>query len=497
MKTNEIMKKISFLLLGLMVIVFITSCKKDEVPAPQSGTTELSFTIIPGKDVTGLKASNCFNEHAAYVKVKLLDGTGTSLWHQIDVFYIDNAPYTNTIKLAEGTYTVQEFIMYNDNMTPGNLTDDWEMAAAVHTGAPYSNLVTTTLTKDISILPFKKNVMTIELVCYEDATFSNFGFEYFKIEQTVLREQYFFGDFCIKSLTDYTGSLYAQQANGVQYDMPAIFKIELWQNGILDATYSNAAWFGEGAPLKVTYADADGVTDTFILKLFILVRQGAAFNYVYFHDWTFTDGNKIPSGTDGVVDFALGNCVPDADLVIPPWMNLPPTASYKITGATAPGSLGGYVDALLTNIGSGYEFGNSTVASWCADHGTQINTGTTYNMDVYSSLYPTLLPAFAHNDKWAKINWLMNHLDWFTGYHWYDIQGAMWLCDTPAWNGVAASGVPNVTPMMTDMKAKMDLYFATYKVPPGGWATVIFVPAGTAPNAPSPSLQTMFIKIDP
>jgi len=492
MKTNAMMMKISLILLGLITVISITSCNKVKDSTPQQGNTELSFNILPGKSATGLKVSDCFNTKANYVNVTI-DGA----LYKIDVFYINNVPYTNTIKLAPGLHVIQDFLMYNDNMTPSVPGDDYVMAAAVHTGALYSDLVTNLLNKNVTIEAFKKNVQTIDLVCYEEAHYSDFGFEYFTLDQTVIREQNFFGDFCIKNVADYAGSPYALQANGVQLDMPALFKIELWQNGMLTQTYDNAAWHGEGQPLKVTYADNLGQVDNYILKLFILVRQGTAFNYVHFYDWTFADAAAIPAGTDGVVDFALGNCVPDADLVIPPWMNLPLTATYQITGNYAPGSKGGYVDATLTNIGTGYEFGNSTVASWCADHAVNITVGQVYNMDVYSSLYPTLLPAYAQSDKWAKINWLMNHLDWFPGNHWYDIQGAMWLCDTPAWGGAAESGMPALTPMMTDMKTKMDLYGPAYKVPPGGWATVIFIPTGTSSSTHTPVLQTMFIKIDP
>jgi hypothetical protein len=489
MKTNLTMKKISLFLLGLLAVVFITSCNKTEETTPQQGTTELSFTIQPGKSTSGLKASECFDQKASYVNVTI-DGQ----LHKIDVFYIDNVPYTNTIKLAAGSHIIEEFIMYNDNMTPAVSGDDYVMAAAVHTGADYSDLVTNLLDKNVTIEPFKKNVLAIDLVCYEAAYFENFGFEYFHLDQTIIREQNFFGDFCIKNVADYAGSPYALQENGVQLDMPALFKIELWQNDLLIQTYSNAAWHGEGQPLKVTYADNLNQVDNYILKLFILVRQGTAFSYVHFHDWTFADAQTIDAGTDGVVDFALGNCVPDADLVIPPWMNLPPTATYRITGF--PGT-NCYVNATLSNIPSGYEFGNGAVESWCADHATTINTNTNYTMDVYSSLYPELLPEYAQSDKWAKANWLMNHLDWFPGYHWYDIQGAMWLCDAPAWDGAAGNGMPALTPMMTTMKQKMDAYGLTYHVPSGGWATIIFVPTGTSPNAPSPTIQTMFIKVDP
>ena len=49
----------------------------------------------------------------------------------------------------------------------------------------------------------------------------------------------------------------------------------------------------------------------------MIVRQGAGFAYVYFHTWTFSDAQVIPQGTDGVVDFVLGSCFPEADVIIP------------------------------------------------------------------------------------------------------------------------------------------------------------------------------------
>jgi hypothetical protein len=118
-------------------------------------------------------------------------------------------------------------------------------------------------------------------------------------------------------------------------------------------------------------------------------------------------------------------------------------------------------------------------------------------MDVYSSLYQEKLPIFAQSTKWNKINWLYNHLNWYPNYNWYDIQGFIWLYDNPVWNGVAFDGVPNVTPTTIQMKADADAYGADYLPFPGGWAAVIFVPAGTAHNATSATVQTMMIKIDP
>ena len=159
--------------------------------------------------------------------------------------------------------------------------------------------------------------------------------------------------------------------------------------------------------------------------------------------------------------------------------------------------MGGYVDASLTNVAPGYEIVNQTYESWCCDHETNIIVGTNYNMDVFSSLYPALLPAFAQTRPWDKYNWLLNHLDWYPGYHWYDLQGALWLLESPAWNGVASGGVPNVSAVMTQMKNDANTYGSGYKVPTGGWAAVVFIPTGTPGNAPNPTIQTMFIRLDP
>jgi hypothetical protein len=198
----------------------------------------------------------------------------------------------------------------------------------------------------------------------------------------------------------------------------------------------------------------------------------------------------------------LGNCYDPAnppDLILPPWLNLPATANYTIVGGYAPGSLGAYVDAQLTGIGPGFDIQDILYASWCADHLTTIYPGTTYNMDVYSSLYPTLLPAFAQLQagKWSKINWLFNHLSWYPGYQWYDPQQVIWLFDSPAWGGGGESGVPNLTPLAQQMFNDANTYGAGYVPLPGGWATIIFISHGTLPGALSPTVQTMIIKIDP
>ena len=511
MKTNAIMKKISLFLLGIIAVVSISSCNKTEDTTPQAGTAELSFNILAGQSPTGLKETPCIsaNQSGNYILVTMLKpGASTVTTDKLDVFYIDNKPYTNSMKLIPGTYSIKEFIMKNDNQTPNDPSDDQVVAAGVHSTATYASLISASsyLDKTFTIEAFKKNTMNLELVCYDAAHYTDFGFEFFGMDQTVIREQNFFGDFCIKEVKDYnntyaTGSPYVTALGGaanIMLDMPAIFQIEVLRNGVSIGTYNNNSAAGVAQPLKVQYADPLGTVDHFEFKLSIMVRKGAGYAYVYFHSWTFDDGAKIASGTDGVVDFVLGNCVPGADLVIPPWMNLPQTCTYQITGAYAPGSKGGYVDAALNVAGGShdFDFNTATYASWCANRGVTIGVGVNYNMDVYSSLYQDKLPLWAQDGKWAKMNWIMNHLDWYPGYAWSELQQAMWKLEDNTWDGSAHAGVPAIGPIGIKMFNDANAYGSNYKVPSGGWACIIFIDHNTG-SSPSAITQTMFTKVDP
>jgi len=64
------------------------------------------------------------------------------------------------------------------------------------------------------------------------------------------REQLFFGDLCIKSISDHsiTGSPYLGQSNVIELDLPAIFKIESYRNNILANVFNNETWSGKGHP---------------------------------------------------------------------------------------------------------------------------------------------------------------------------------------------------------------------------------------------------------
>ena len=470
---------------SVILLCLVAACQKSDEVAPESTEQGVSFKL---ETKSTLKSTDCFTRQADYVNI---DINGTK--YKLEVFYIDSKPYTNTLKLPVGNYSLKEFMLMDDNNTPNETADDVMVGATPHSGSEFAAYVSQPLDISFIIEAFKKTEMGISVICYQESNFSSFGFVYYGIDQVVVREQIFFGDICIKSLKDYAGSIYEKQSSGLRLDMPAIAKIEVWRNETKMGEYSNETWHGEGKPLIVKYGDALGKVDNFEFKLYILVRQGAGFNYVYFHSWKFKDAEKIAAGTDGVVDFVLGNCVPDADLKLAPWMNLPPTVTFTITGWD-PATLGGYVDATLSNVEPGCELTNGVYASFCADHSTPIFVAKPYDMSVYSSLYQSQLPLFAQSDKWEKINWLYNHLSWYPGYKWYDLQGFVWLYDNPVWDGAPSGTVPALTELSKQMKADADKYGSGYKVPSGGWAAVIFIPVG---NGDVAKIQAMFVQIDP
>lgn len=501
---NKFIKRSAIMIAIILMAVFTTNCKKDSSNKPVAGTYNLSFNIN-NVEPSLLKSTNsdtiiCTNLLADYVMYKVDNGPLT----KIGVFYVNNIPFTNSVKLIEGPHILQEFLVYSDNNTPNDATDDILLMATPHSSSVFAGYVTTPLDKSFTVNVDNKLPLKLDVICFQPQYFTKFGFVYYQLNELTIRQLWFFGDFCIKGKEDYNGSQYTSQTNwgtGIGFiDAPAIAKVEVWRNGTLQNTFQNSA---QGEKFSVTYGDYKQTTDAFEIKLFILVRQGTTFGYKFFKSWTFNDISNIPQGTDGVVDFVLGNCydpITPPDLILAPYMNLPATATYKITGwnpSTIINGYQGYVDATLSNIPSGYELSNGLYASNCADHSTTIYLNTGYNMDVYSSLYPSQLPLFAQSTKWEKINWLYNHLDYFPGYLWSDIQGAIWLYDNPVWNGQATTGMPALSPMMTTMKNQMDLYGAGYKVPPGGWATIIFIPQGTLSNSPTPTIQTMFTRTDP
>jgi len=490
----------------MLMAVVLFSCKKDQ--EENSGPQEVTFQadqIIPND---GLKSTlfdwNCTGIEPTHASIKI---AGTTTPYYPAVYRVEGKLYTQAIKLDPGTYTVEEFFLYQEKGTNSvfDLGTDVVVMAAPAEGSPYAVYTDPDPSFEFTVAKFAKTQVGMQVLCFDAQDYDDFGFGWFEVGEIVLREQIFFGDFCIKHAAEYAGSNYALQPTwgGAQgfIDAPAIFKIDAYKmvgsDWVLlpnneDFTNNYGPNYGVGAPVKVQYPDDLNITgEQFKFELWILVKVGSSFQYKLFHTWPFSDAEKIPAGNDGVVDFVLGSCnLSNTDLQLAPYQNLPATCDLRV-GNAAPGTLGTYFDVTLSNIGPGYDIANGLYGVYCADQGTNINGGSWHpGIGVYSSLLPGLLPAFM--DTYAKnnldkANWLFNHISNYPSAGPFDIQNALWIILDE--NALFPGSLGNPSPVAIAMAADANANGDGFVPLPGGYAAVVF--------AESVSVQIIFTMVDP
>lgn len=458
-------------------VLLLTNCKKENKSDP-AGQGEVTFSTYLTTNLDKSGENNCeLTAHYAYVVVNGMD-------YRLPVFYIDGMMTTQSIKLDPGDYNLEEFILMNDNETPHFYDDDLIVMASVNEEGEFAEYVEMTLPYSFNVESFIKLETHVEVICYWPEFYDYYGFEFFTFWVTHVHEWFFFGDLCLKAPYEYEGSLYAEQSEGLQSDVPAIFEIDVYRNGEYLSTFSNADFLGEGMPLKIIYVDREGIEDAYELMLKVLVKVGDEFEYVFFESWTFMDVADLPNGDDGITDFVIGNCLYDeVDVWLPPWMNLPTGITYD---CVHPGE-NSYFDITLSDIGPGYDIQNGgPYEGWCADLDNDIGPGT-YIMDAYSSLYPEVLPGVwsMKGDELNACNWLFNHLDLYE-YTPEEMQDALWcLFDGVPCTGVAAT-------MAADALVHVD-----YSPLPGGWAAVLFFDTEDDPFDDEDHTQITFFQVDP
>jgi hypothetical protein len=310
-------KNIRLLGVIFLSVLLLTNCNKDDKVA-DNGQGEVVFSPNQTSNFDKSADNNCdLTVSYAFVVVN-------EMTYNLPVFYIDGMLTTQAIKLNAGEYTLEEFILMNDNETPEILDDDIVVMSSVNEEGDFASYVEMTLPYNFTVEAFNKVELHVEVICYYPEYYDWYGFEFFTVWVTNIHEWYFFGDLCLLNPELYEGSLYALQSQGLQADVPAIFEIEVWRNEEYLGTFSNESYLGEDMPLKVIYADRIGIEDNYQFRLNVLVNVGEGFDYVYFYTWSFTDLGDLDMGDDGVTDFVIGDCVFDGiDLVLPPWMDYP------------------------------------------------------------------------------------------------------------------------------------------------------------------------------
>jgi hypothetical protein len=478
------MRKIVLSLLA--VAVFFVGCNKDK--ETEQNPSEASFEFKIEQTDNGFKndVPECSDLNMDYVKFTISGETYKTL-----IYYVGGEYLTQVVKLPVGDYALTSFLVYNDNGTPDNEDDDILIKASPEPNSTYWDLMANPLDLPFSVDPFYKKQITVDVLCFEDLFYEEFGFTWFNFNDVKIERQCFFGDICTGCYEDYAGSLYEDQPEGIQMDMPAIFEIRMFKNDedVPFRVFSNESYLGVGQCLEVYWPNVVDVEEEFTFELWVLLPTGNSFEYRHINSWTFMDDDAPATGDDGVTDFILGSCNYDgADYEFPMWINLPESEFTVSTGNTNPGTMGTYFDITLSGIGEGFDIENQTYGVWCGDKDETIYLGQSYTMVAISSL-STVLPdnLTLTRDQINQMNFFYNNItDVIPDFdynnpsaHWSDVQNTFWA--------IAGDIVPSGP--AADYYAYVMENSDGYEVPPGGYAAIIFWD--------NPSIQLVFAVVDP
>lgn len=498
------MRKFILLIFTAAAIMF-TACEKDnktDVVQPETqNEASIEFNIEQtGFDFKSL-VPECSDLDFDYVKFKMMDSTGLETEYMTGIYLIDGEHLTQVLKLNPGTYHVTSFLVYNDNDTPEE-GDDIIVRAAPEIDSEYWDLMEFKLNLEFTVEAFIKKQIEIDVLCFEDLFFEEFGFTWFLFHDVRIERLCFFGDICTGKLQDFMDtelmdSPYADQPEGVQMDMPAIFQVKVYKNNPeapeLLRTFSNEEWLGVGQCLEVYWPnrlDVEG--EEFTFELWVMLPSGPIFETRLIYTWDVVDGIGPDTGEDGVVDFVMGSCqYEDSDYILPFWMDLPPDWFNMYTETPAlPGPHGTFMDVTFSGIPEGYDIKNQTYGIWCGNFFTPIGSNINYTVKAYNSLAPLTWPAdiAINEDVVARLNFFFNKLPMlipgleYDDYmdHWYDIQQTIW-CLT--------DGIQPTDPDAIMMCNYVANNYQGYEVPPGGWAAILFW-HGT-------NVQLVFVVVDP
>ncbi|MCD6346799.1 MAG: hypothetical protein J7L96_05195, partial [Bacteroidales bacterium] len=323
------MKKLN-LFLAVIVGIILASCQQDLPVTDSHAKQDVVFNIGLGEK--GLKGGSidCVSE-ADYALAKLKDIPEPL---KLDIVRVNGELFSATIKLAPGSYILEEFFL----MKQGD-PDDILVSATPHAGSTYGELIVNPVSIPFEVTAFGKVEVSVDVICYDEAEFESFGFMWFKVNVVHIHEGLFFGDHCSEEYGDYAGSIYGDNP---KYDMAAIFKVDLWLNDddnpdyeVHFGTFNNfededgnpiyvADMNGSSVPpLSVTYIDRPDVADNYMLVISVYQKNGDVFEYMPGNPWYFTDDISeltqpdpttgstvtITPGDDGIYDFISGPCI--------------------------------------------------------------------------------------------------------------------------------------------------------------------------------------------
>lgn len=303
MRNLKIMSAFVFLFTSL----FFISCEKEPNELMQTNQKQDVVFGINHVLPDVLKSSEfdveCSDQEPVTAEI-VIDG----VTYNPNVFELDGELLTQAIKLNSGNYTVESFMLLDSN-------GDVVMATPAE-GSDFAVYVDQTVTFDIITSEFDKTEVSIDVLCFNEAEYTSFGFNWFNVGQVEVFEIPFFGDLCYDP-TSYEGSLYDQVFNLEDYpfDIPAIFEIRSFVD--VDGQWESLKTFGNvvngvlttGPVMAEYFTHSDGAVD-FKFELWIYVYTGQGnWDYVQFDEWEFDSNNPLTAESNGVVDFVVGDCL--------------------------------------------------------------------------------------------------------------------------------------------------------------------------------------------
>ncbi len=467
-----------------LLLISLLACQKQQITSGKTGDVVFSSSTVSKSSLKTVVLS------PDYAIVKVDEKT-----FKIPVYTVNGKVYTSAIKLDPGNYTLKMFVLMNAGALANDTTDDVPVYALPLAGSSYAPFVSHPAGFRFRVGTLEKEEVPVEVLRFQPEDYQKFGFDFTILPHTTLRHQLFTGRFFPADMNRYIGSLYQEQTHGLQADMPAVFRIDVYRNGHFVKSYGNEGK-DETKPLEVIYPDENQNPDQFRFDLYLYTLKGNGFGYRFIHSWYFSDNQLLRHENDGIVHFVIGNTQQQADYIFGPVLNLPGKCTLTVEQGFAPGNLGTYFNGEIMDIGNSYQLSNGTHRFWCGTDSVSINLGHRYTMQVFSSIYPDALPAYARNPRrWNAINWLFNHLDNYPFYDWDILQGACWMILND-WSGTGHSGVSNansvVLRMASDARQHIDF------IPGFGQkAAVIFIPEHTPHEETIPKVQVVmtWIKI--
>ncbi len=339
------MKKVSLLLVAIAGLL-LAGCQQEIPVVNPDALQDVVFSVgLKNTDLKGDDQIDCaFN--ADYAVVMLGDEQGDPLKDEdgkdrdpviLPIQIMGDLIYTSTLKIPVGEYTILGFILMQQTGSEPNIDQDVVLSASPNQGSEFSLLVDFPIGMPLTIQAFEKTEIPVDVICYYPADYDKFGFTWFKLNLTTVREGVFFGDLCSGNYEAYKSSAYGQYA---KFDMPAIFRLELSLKNDqgqyeLVETFSNEDLLVADAlgnqsipPLKVTYKDADDVDEQYKMDIYVYQMENdvygdpisGQFSFQKEDTWYFVNhmgilyseegeqGESFDAGKDGVYDFVAGEC---------------------------------------------------------------------------------------------------------------------------------------------------------------------------------------------